>query len=196
MATTVTPQLVRLQNKTAKLQQVWLEPLGERVPLQPNVLYELSVSDEFGNVEIDLDDDGFVVYGWVTRIERVDDEGSTCLEWRLPVDRSIAPSLDWHELVSILVDRVPVGCVTTYAEVSRWGYGVPNRNQPVRALLVRAWNGGHRTLTNRVVKADGSLAALPGGMDQQRKQLVSEGVPFKDSGKVDFTRITPVSLMN
>ena len=82
--TSISSQVVRLKNKTAKPQQVWLEPLGDRVALQPDVLYEFVATDEFGKVEIDLADDGFVVYGWVTRIDSIDQHGSSHLEWQLP----------------------------------------------------------------------------------------------------------------
>ena len=82
-ATVVPSQLVRLSNKTAKPQQVWLEPLGDRVPLQPGGLYELTVGGEFGEVEIELSDDGFVVYGWVTRVVSMN-EGDARVQWELP----------------------------------------------------------------------------------------------------------------
>ena len=102
--------------------------------------------------------------------------------------------MNWQQLVDVLERCVPAGSVTTYAEVSTWGYGVPNYNQPVRSLLRGAGNHGHQRLTNRVVGADGKLADLPEGADQQRQQLLAEGVPFAPDGKVDLDRITPVAL--
>jgi alkylated DNA nucleotide flippase Atl1 len=99
-----------------------------------------------------------------------------------------------EQLVEILERRAPAGSVTTYAQVSMWGYSVPNRNQPDRSLLVGARNNGHRRLTNRVVGVDGELANLPDGSDQQRQQLLAEGVPFTADGRVDFGRISPVDL--
>ena len=69
-----------------------------------------------------------------------------------------------------------------------------NYNQPVRSLLTGAANHGHQRLTNRVVGIDGKLADLPDGSDQQRRQLLDEGVPFTSDGRVDFGRISPVSL--
>ena len=71
---------------------------------------------------------------------------------------------------------------------------MPNRNQPVRSLLVGARNNGHQRLTNRVVGVNGKLADLPGGPDQQRRQLLAEGVPFSIGGCVDFDRISPLAL--
>jgi alkylated DNA nucleotide flippase Atl1 len=89
---------------------------------------------------------------------------------------------------------VPASRVTTYAQVSQWGYGIHNYNQPVRSLLRGAANHGHQRLTNRVVGANGSLADLPEGSDQQRQQLLGEGVPFTIDGRVDFDRTSPVDL--
>src|SRR5215210_5351743 len=102
--------------------------------------------------------------------------------------------MDWKQLVTALGHRVPAGCVTTYAQVSLWGYGVHNYNQLVRSLLRGAANHGHQRLTNRVVRTDGRLADLPEGADQQRRQLLDEGIPFTTDGRVDFGRISPVTL--
>jgi len=102
--------------------------------------------------------------------------------------------MDWKQLVTAPGHRVPAGSVTTYAQVSLWGYGVHNYNQPVRSLLRGAANHGHQRLTNRVVGADGRLADLPEGSDQQRRQLLAEGVPFTAEGRADFDRISPVTL--
>jgi alkylated DNA nucleotide flippase Atl1 len=102
--------------------------------------------------------------------------------------------MDWKQLVTVLGHRVPAGRVTTYAQVSLWGYGIHNNNQPVRSLLRGAANHGHQRLTNRVVRTDGRLADLPEGSDQQRRQLLGEGIPFTTDGRVDFDRISPVDL--
>lgn len=96
--------------------------------------------------------------------------------------------------MEILERRVPAGSVTTYAQVSLWGYGVPNLNQPVRSLLACASNNGHRQLTNRVVKVNGELADLPDGPDQQRQQLLAEGVLSTANGRVDSGCISSVDL--
>lgn len=79
--------------------------------------------------------------------------------------------MNWKDLVNVLERQVSAGSVTTYSEVSRWAYGKPNRNQPVRTLLVGTRNHGYQILTNRVVGADGKLADLPDGSGQQRQQL-------------------------
>ncbi len=103
--------------------------------------------------------------------------------------------MDWKQLVTTLGHRVPAGSVTTYAQVSLWGYGVHNYNQPVRSLLRGAANHGHQRLTNRVVGTEGRLADLPEGPDQQRRQLLDENVPFTADGRVDFDRINPKTLV-
>ena len=102
--------------------------------------------------------------------------------------------MDWQQLVTTLGQRVQAGSVTTYAQVSLWGYGTRNYNQPVRSLLRGAANHGYQRLTNRVVRTDGQLADLPEGSDQQRKRLLDEGVPFTADGRVDFGRISPEPL--
>ena len=102
--------------------------------------------------------------------------------------------MNWKQLVMVLGRRVPAGSVTTYAQVSLWGYGVHNYNQPVRSLLRGAANHGHQRLTNRVVRTDGQLADLPEGSDQQRQQLLGEDIPFTIDGRVAFDRISPVDL--
>jgi len=76
-------------------------------------------------------------------------------------------AMKWDELVAVLRKHVTPGRVTTYAEVSEWGYGVRNLNMPVRSLLSGAANHGHAELTNRVVGTDGSFRDIPGGNAQQ-----------------------------
>ena len=102
--------------------------------------------------------------------------------------------MNWTQLVDVLERRLPAGSVTTYAQVSLWGYGVPNLNQPVRSLLRGAANHGHQRLTNRVVGVDDKLADLPEGSGQQEQQLLAEGVPFTADGRVDFGLTSPVEL--
>ena len=102
--------------------------------------------------------------------------------------------MDWKQLATTLGYRVPARSVTTCAQVSLWGYGVQDYNQPVRSLLRGAANHGHQRLTNRVVGTDGRLADLPEGSDQQKRRLLDEGVPFTPDGRVDFGRISPVTL--
>lgn len=102
--------------------------------------------------------------------------------------------MNWSELVAVLTTHVPAGSVTTYAEISNWAYGTPNMNKPVRSLLHGAANHGHLILTNRVIAANGLLANVPEGQEQQIVQLRSEGVPISSAGAVDLSEITPVTL--
>jgi hypothetical protein len=48
------------------------------------VLYELIGTDEFGKMEIDLSDQGFIVHGWVKKVVTLQANGSELVEWELP----------------------------------------------------------------------------------------------------------------
>ena len=77
-------QTLRIKNTTQSDQALWIEPLGDRVILRSNVLYELAGTGDFGEMEIDLCDEGFVVHGWVKRITALDGAGEKFVEWELP----------------------------------------------------------------------------------------------------------------
>jgi alkylated DNA nucleotide flippase Atl1 len=102
--------------------------------------------------------------------------------------------MTWRQLVNALERYVPADSVTTYAEVSLWGYGVPNMDQPVRSLLRGARDHDYQRLTNRVVKADGELADLLEAPDQQRRRLLTEGVPLTADSRMDFDQTSPIGL--
>ena len=53
---------------------------------------------------------------------------------------------------------------------------------------------GYQQLTNRVVGVDGKLADLHAGPDQQRLQLLNEGITFTGDGRVDLTKTIPIVL--
>jgi hypothetical protein len=80
-ASASTRQTVRLRNKTGVVQQLWLEPLGDFVRLEPEKLYEVTVSDDLD--EIDLSSDGFTVFGWVEQVCEVADDGSLKSVWKI-----------------------------------------------------------------------------------------------------------------
>jgi hypothetical protein len=84
MSTTAasTRQTIRLRNKSGHEQQLWIEPLGDFVPLAPNGLYEITVTNDLD--EIDLSDDGFTVHGWVEQVCEVAADGSLATVWKLP----------------------------------------------------------------------------------------------------------------
>jgi hypothetical protein len=75
-------QVLRIRNTTGAAQELWLEPLGDRVLLAPNVLYEITATDALE--EIDFSADGFTVHGWITRVSSVAGNGSTQTVWELP----------------------------------------------------------------------------------------------------------------
>ena len=102
--------------------------------------------------------------------------------------------MNWKDLVGLLEQQVSVGSVTTYGEVGRWAYGKSHWDRPVRSMINCARNNGYQAVTNRVVGFGGKLAILPDGSNQQRQQLLSEGVPFTADGRVDLTKIVPVVL--
>jgi hypothetical protein len=74
-------QRLRIRNTTGQPQELWIEPLGDRVALSPGVLYEISASDALD--EIDFSPDGFVVHGWVTSVASIVD-GRRETVWQLP----------------------------------------------------------------------------------------------------------------
>jgi hypothetical protein len=84
VSTSTLTKVIRLRNTTGTPQELWLEPLGDRVVLAPNVLYELTATDVLQ--EIDLSADGFTVYGWIIRVSAVADDGRMQTVWELPTD--------------------------------------------------------------------------------------------------------------
>ena len=86
MKTTSIPsalQILRVKNRTPSDQVLWIEPLGDRVTLRSEVLYELIGTDEFGKIEIDLSNEGFIVHGWVKKVIALDGNDSERVEWEL-----------------------------------------------------------------------------------------------------------------
>ena len=59
-----------------------MEPLGDRVVLEPNILYEIVATDALS--EIVLSSDGFTVYGWVTQVAIIDEDGTSRTVWKVP----------------------------------------------------------------------------------------------------------------
>jgi alkylated DNA nucleotide flippase Atl1 len=102
--------------------------------------------------------------------------------------------VNWKDLVDALEQQVSAGSITTYFEVSRWAYGKPHLDRPVRSMINCARKKGFQAVTNRVVGFGGKLAILPDGSDQQWQQLLREGVPFTTDGRVDLTVNPPVVL--
>jgi hypothetical protein len=82
--TTSATQVIRIRNTTGAAQELWLEPLGDRVVLAPNVLYEVTATDALE--EIDFSIDGFTFHGWVVRVSEIDDSGRSQTVWELPAN--------------------------------------------------------------------------------------------------------------
>lgn len=85
MASTLqqTTQAVFLKNNTAREQQLWFEPLGDGITLKPNLLYEITATHQFGNLEIDMLEDGFTVNGWVIKVTAIEQDQQSVV-WQLP----------------------------------------------------------------------------------------------------------------
>lgn len=77
-------QVLRIRNTSGTAQDLWIEPLGDRVVLTPGILYEIAATDALE--EIDFTADGFTVHGWVTRVSSVTSDGRAHTVWELPVD--------------------------------------------------------------------------------------------------------------
>ena len=82
ISTSNATQEIRVRNTTGVAQELWIEPLGDRVVLAPDVLYELTATDALE--EIDFSVEGFTVYGWVIRVSTVDDNGNIQKVWEVP----------------------------------------------------------------------------------------------------------------
>jgi hypothetical protein len=82
ISTSSATQVIRIRNTTGEAQDLWLEPLGDRVVLTPDVLYEITATDALE--EIDLSVEGFTVHGWVVRVSAMDDNGTRQTVWELP----------------------------------------------------------------------------------------------------------------
>ena len=75
-------RVLRIRNTTGAARELWLEPLGDRVALHPDVLYELTATDALE--EIDFSADGFTVYGWIVRIAAIAADGTKQTVWEVP----------------------------------------------------------------------------------------------------------------
>jgi hypothetical protein len=58
-------EILRVTNEHSRQFFLCLEPLGEQVAMEPHVAYEIVTSgDDAGVVEMILQDDKVIVYGW------------------------------------------------------------------------------------------------------------------------------------
>jgi len=98
----------------------------------------------------------------------------------------------WKQLVTTLEHRVPEGSITTYARVSLRECGVHTSNQPAGSLPRGVATHGHQRPTNHGVGTEGWFRNFPEGLDEQRRQVLDEGVAFTSDGRVDFGRLSLV----
>ena len=87
------------------------------------------------------------------------------------------------EAVFSVVERIPVGKVTTYGQIA-WAIGRPQNARLVGRILSRAELYGDYPC-HRVVNHAGRTVP---GWTQQRCLLESEGVGFLPNGNVDLKR--------
>jgi alkylated DNA nucleotide flippase Atl1 len=94
----------------------------------------------------------------------------------VPVDEE-----EYVEAVLSLVERIPLGRVTTYGALAE----AVGRSGPRQVGRVMATYGGSVAWW-RVVRADGSLP--PSHDAEAREHYRAEGTPFRPSGRVDLVR--------
>ncbi len=87
------------------------------------------------------------------------------------------------DILSLLMDRVPAGSLTTYGDLSAWAFGNTGSAQAIVAMLNAAVNANaaNAVYTNRVVKKDGTIVDVNG----QLNQLRGEGIRVVD-GRADL----------
>jgi methylated-DNA-protein-cysteine methyltransferase related protein len=84
-----------------------------------------------------------------------------------------------------IVKSVPKGKVATYGQIAGMA-GNPHASRLVVRVL-NAYSKAESLPWYRVVNSRGTISLKPGfGYEEQRKQLVSEGIVFDDAGKIDF----------
>ena len=86
---------------------------------------------------------------------------------------------EYVERVLDVVERVPVGLVTTYGAIA----GHVGTGGPRQVGQVMASYGGPVPWW-RVVRADGTLPPSHG--DEARQHYLEEGTPLRESGRVDL----------
>ena len=96
--------------------------------------------------------------------------------------------MNTYEKIYEIVKRIPKGKVATYGQVAVFA-GNANLARTVGNALHA--NPDNTTIPcHRVVNSKGNVAEFYafGGPEAQRKLLVSEGVTFKENGKIDLKK--------
>ncbi len=95
--------------------------------------------------------------------------------------------MDFAESVYETVKKIPKGKVATYAQIALMSGHIGAARAVGNALHVNPYFGS--VPCHRVVNASGRLAPgfAFGGIDEQRKMLIEEGVAVSDGGVVDLS---------
>lgn len=76
---------MKLRNTTAADIDLWIEPLGDRLPMPTGETFEIVATGDLGHeVEIELGDDAIRVHGWIKRISSISSTGQRRRVWELP----------------------------------------------------------------------------------------------------------------
>jgi len=79
-------QTTKVSNTTGSDIEMWIEPLGDRVPMRRGETFEIISTHELGReVEIELGKDSIRVHGWIKHISSVSPTGARKRLWELPV---------------------------------------------------------------------------------------------------------------
>jgi hypothetical protein len=81
----ITEQMTKVSNTTDSDIELWIEPLGDSVPMRCGETFEIISTSELGReVEIEFGKDSIRVHGWIKQISSVTPTGSRKRLWALP----------------------------------------------------------------------------------------------------------------
>jgi hypothetical protein len=81
----VPEQMTKVSNTTGADIDLWIEPLGDRLPMRRGETFEIISTHELGReVEIELGEDSIRVHGWIKRISSISPGGRRTPLWELP----------------------------------------------------------------------------------------------------------------
>lgn len=82
---TASEQTTMVSNTTGADIELWIEPLGDRLPMPRGETFEIISTNELGReVEIELSEDAIRVHGWIKRISSISPAGRRTQLWELP----------------------------------------------------------------------------------------------------------------
>jgi hypothetical protein len=78
-------QTVKVSNTTGVDIDLWIEPIGDRLPMPKGQTFEIVSTQDLGHeVEIELVEDAIRLHGWVRRISSISATGQRTKLWELP----------------------------------------------------------------------------------------------------------------